>query len=69
MKATGMCQTQNLQEEFSPVATSEEPRKKFRRFIYRAWIRRRDGRKDWAKDHGRKAWKIPVDENGKIVNA
>lgn len=29
-------------------------------YIYRPWITRPDGTRDWAINHGRKAWKIPV---------
>lgn len=29
-------------------------------FIFRAWITRKDGTKDWARDHGKRAWRIPI---------
>ena len=29
-------------------------------WIFRAWVTRKDGTRDWARDHGYKAWRIPV---------
>ena len=29
-------------------------------WIFRAWVTRKDGTRDWARDHGLKAWHIPV---------
>jgi hypothetical protein len=29
-------------------------------WIFRAWVTRKDGTRDWARDHGYKAWCIPV---------
>jgi hypothetical protein len=31
-------------------------------YIFRTWVTRKDGRWDYAKDHGRRAWRIPVYE-------
>ena len=32
------------------------------RYIYRPWIRDRNGRKRWARDYGKKAWRIPISD-------
>lgn len=29
-------------------------------WIFRAWVTRKDGTRDWARDHGYKAWRIPI---------
>ncbi|MEE4357112.1 MAG: hypothetical protein V2I97_11640 [Desulfococcaceae bacterium] len=29
-------------------------------YIFRAWITRKDGTRDYARDHGYRAWRIPV---------
>lgn len=29
-------------------------------YIFRAWVTRRDGTRDWARDHGIRAWRIPI---------
>jgi len=29
-------------------------------YIFRTFITRKDGRRDYARDHGFKAWRIPV---------
>lgn len=29
-------------------------------YIFRTWITRKDGTRDFARDHGFKAWRIPV---------
>jgi hypothetical protein len=29
-------------------------------WIFRAWVTRKDGTRDWARDRGLKAWRIPV---------
>ena len=29
-------------------------------YIFRAWVTRKDGTRDYARDHGRKAWRIPI---------
>lgn len=29
-------------------------------YIYRPWITRKDGTRDYAKSHGFRAWRIPV---------
>jgi len=29
-------------------------------WIFRAWVTRKNGTRDWARDHGYKAWRIPV---------
>jgi hypothetical protein len=31
-------------------------------YIFRTWVTRKDGKRDYAKDHGLKAWRIPVFE-------
>jgi hypothetical protein len=31
-------------------------------YIFRAWITRKDGTRDWARDHGYRAWRIPIYE-------
>ncbi len=31
-------------------------------YIFRTWVTRKDGTRDYARDHGLKAWKIPVYE-------
>lgn len=32
------------------------------RYIYRIWVTRKDGRRDYARDHGLRAWRIPVED-------
>lgn len=39
--------------------------KKIIGYIFRAWVTRKDGSKDWARNHGFKAWRIPVYEGSK----
>lgn len=34
--------------------------KKSKRYIFRPWIRLKDGRILYAKDYGYKAWRIPI---------
>ncbi len=29
-------------------------------YIFRPWITRKDGTRDWAKNHGKRAWKIAI---------
>jgi hypothetical protein len=29
-------------------------------WIFRAWVTRKNDTRDWARDHGYKAWRIPV---------
>ena len=38
-------------------------RRRIKGYIFRPWKTRPDGIKDWAKDHGLKAWKIPIYED------
>ncbi len=41
------------------VGMRHDPRKVVG-YIFRAWITRKDGTRDFARDHGFKAWRIPV---------
>ena len=42
----------------APKKTDDEPT-----YIYRPYKKRPDGTLDWAKNHGKKAWRIPVKTN------
>lgn len=35
-----------------------------RRLIFRAWIRKKDGTKIWARQFGKRAFPIWIDDNG-----
>lgn len=42
------------------VPTGGRVVRKPRYYIFRAYITRQDGSRDYARDHGMKAWKIPI---------
>ena len=44
---------------------TEKRQRKIVGYIFRAWITRKDGTKDWARNHGRKAWRIPIYEGSR----
>lgn len=44
------------------MASPKKPRNGRRKIIFRAWITRKDGTRDYAKDHGLRAWRIEVSE-------
>jgi len=29
-------------------------------YIFRPWVTRKDGKRDYARNHGKRAWRIPV---------
>lgn len=37
--------------------------RRVQRYIYRPWVTQKDGTKKWARDYGKKAWRIPVYED------
>lgn len=39
---------------------SKKRPRKITGYIFRAWIMRKDGTKDWARNHGFKAWRITI---------
>ena len=45
------------------VAKTRSGSRKIIGYIFRAWITRKDGTRDWARDHGYRAWRIPIYED------
>jgi len=43
------------------LTSSSNPRK-ILYYIFRVWKTKKDGTRDYARDHGLKAWRIPVYE-------
>lgn len=44
------------------MAKIDQDNRRPKYYIFRTWITRKDGTRDYARDHGYKAWRIPVYE-------
>lgn len=57
------CMTEFVKNIYSRKGCSlmaNNAKRKIVSWVFRAWVTRKDGTRDWARDHGLKAWRIPV---------
>ena len=53
-----ICQEKLFPERM--LADGKNAKRRIVGWIFRAWVTRKDGTRDWARDHGYKAWRIPI---------